>query len=77
MASITIRSLDDTSKRSHAPEQGRSMAKEVPESLPRACGEPALAAKQGLALHRRSAALGGVELDPAPRELIPERPRFD
>ena len=72
MASITIRNLDDQLKqhlRVRAAQHGRSMDDEAREILRLALAE-AKASPQDLAasVHRRFAALGGVELPPVPRE---------
>lgn len=80
MASITIRNLDDTLKRSlriRAAEHGRSMEEEAREILRQAIGRRAAPANLGKAIHRRFAAMGGVDLDLPPREPMPEPPRFD
>ncbi len=80
MASITIRNLDDTVKRRlriRAAEHGRSMEEEAREILRQAIGKPAAPENLGETIHRRFAALGGVELDLPPREAMPEAPRFD
>ncbi len=80
MASITIRNLDDGLKRRlrlRAAEHGRSMEEEVRDILRRAVGRSAVPANLGETIHRRFAALGGVELDLPPREAMPDPPRFD
>ena len=80
MASITIRNLDEALKRSlriRAAEHGRSMEEEARDILRQAMSRPAPAADLGLAIHRRFAALGGVELDLAAREAMPAPPRLD
>ena len=79
MASITIRNLDDTLKRSlriRAAEHGRSMEEEAREILRQAVGRRATVENLGEAIHRRFAALGGVDLDLPPREPMPKPPRF-
>ncbi len=80
MASITIRNLDDTLKRRlriRAAEHGRSMEEEAREILRQAIGKPTAPKNLGEAIHRRFAALGGVQPDLPPREPMPEPPRFD
>lgn len=80
MASITIRNLDDDVKtrlRVRAAAHHRSMEEEARLILREAAGKPAVPANLGEAIHRRFAALGGVELDLPSREAMPEPPRFD
>ncbi|MCT9000748.1 plasmid stabilization protein [Chelativorans intermedius] len=80
MASITIRNLDDGLKRRlriRAAEHGRSMEEEAREILRKAIGKTAVPENLGEAIHRRFAALGGVDLDLPPREPMPEPLRFD
>ena len=80
MASITIRNLDDEVKtrlRVRAAEHHRSMEEEARQILRAAVGKPTAPANLGEAIHRRFAALGGVEFDLPPREAMPEPPHFD
>jgi antitoxin FitA len=80
MASITIRNLDDSLKRRlrvRAAQHGRSMEEEAREILRQAVGQPGAPDNLGEAIHRRFAALGGVDLDLPPREPMPEPPRLD
>jgi plasmid stability protein len=80
MASITIRNLDDGLKnrlRVRAAEHGRSMEEEVREILRQTVGKPVTPENLGEAIHRRFAALGGVDLELPPREPMPEPPRLD
>ena len=80
MASITIRNLDDGIKRQlklRAADHGRSMEEEVRHILRQAVGQAAAPANLGESIHRRFAALGGVDLDLPPREAMPDAPRFD
>ena len=79
MASITVRNLDDGLKRRlriRAAEHGRSMEEEAREILRQAIGNPVTSDNLGETIHRRFAALGGVELDRPPREPMPEPPSF-
>ena len=80
MASITIRNLDDDVKtrlRVRAAAHRRSMEEEARLILREAVDIPASPANLGEAIHRRFAALGGVELDLPSREAMPKPPRFD
>jgi antitoxin FitA len=80
MASITIRNLDEALKRSlriRAAEHGRSMEEEARDILRQAIGRAAPPQNLGEAIHRRFAALGGVELELSPREAMPAPPRLD
>ncbi len=80
MASITIRNLDDRLKtrlRIRAAEHGRSMEEEVRQILRLVIGVPAENRNLGEVIHRRFAAIGGVELDLPDREPMPEPPSFD
>lgn len=79
MASITIHNLDDSLEhrlRIRATKHGRSMEEEAREILHQAIGKPAVPENLGEVIHRRFAALGGVELDLPPREAMPEPPHF-
>ena len=80
MASITIRNLDDRLKgclRVRAAEHGRSMEEEVRQILRQVIGPPAENRNLGEAIHRRFAAMGGVELELPDRDPVPEPPSFD
>jgi plasmid stability protein len=80
MASITIRNLDDAVKqrlRMRAAEHGRSMEEEARDILRRAVGRTHPSANLGETIHRRFAALGGLEPDLPPREPMPEPPCFE
>ena len=75
MASITIRNLEESTKRKlkvRAAENGRSMEQEAREILKGAlrekCRKPKTGADLAEAIRRRFAPLGGVELEPYPRE---------
>ena len=81
MASITIRNLDEKLKqrlRMRAAHHGRSMEDEVRDILRVALAEERTVPQDlGVAIRRRFAAFGGVELPTAPRELMREPPNFD
>ena len=75
MASITIRNLEESTKRKlkvRAAENGRSMEQEAREILKGAlrqkCHKPKTGADLAEAIRRRFAPLGGVKLEPYPRE---------
>ena len=77
MASITIRNLEETTKRKlkvRAAMHGRSMEQEAREILKSALREtpekPRTGADLVAAIRRRFAPLGGVELELPPRESI-------
>jgi plasmid stability protein len=75
MASITIRNLEETTKRKlkvRAAINGRSMEQEAREILKSALKNPPSKGGTNLAeaIHRRFAPLGGVELELPPREPI-------
>lgn len=81
MASVTIRNLDDevTQRlRLRAATHGRSMEDEARDILRTALSaESRRAGNLAETIRRRVAALGGVELEIAPREPIREAPAFD
>ena len=80
MSSITIRNLDEGLKkrlRIRAAEHGRSMEEEVREILRHAMSERAPPGNLADAIHSRVADLGGVELEPLPREPMRDPPSFD
>jgi plasmid stability protein len=83
MATLTIRNLDETVKRRlqvRAALNGRSMEAEVREVLSDLVASGPAAPRQGLgtAIHKRFAALGGVELAIPPRQFSSRPiPKFD
>ena len=81
MASITIRNLDDKLKhhlRIRAAQHGRSMEEEARVILRLALAQERAAPQDlGLAIHRRFAPLGGVDLAVAQREPMREAPSFE
>lgn len=77
MASITIRKLEETTKRKlkvRAAMHGRSMEQEAREILNSALRQktpkPRTGGDLAEAIHRRFARFGGVELEPLPREVM-------
>jgi antitoxin FitA len=74
MASITIRKLPENTKRRlrlRAARNGRSMEQEARELLESGLAKPEVAPDNlGEAIHRRFAALGGVDLKIPPRGPI-------
>jgi antitoxin FitA len=82
MASITVRKLEDGLKarlRVRAAQRGRSMEEEVRAILRATLADEPRPAPQNLAeaIRRRVAPLGGVGLEPLPREPGREPPRFE
>ena len=80
MASITIRNLDDETRRQlerRAAAHGRSVEEEAHHVLRQAVGHVLAPADLAGSVHRRFAPLGGVDLDLPPREAMPDAPRFD
>jgi antitoxin FitA len=83
MATLTIRNLDDKVKRAlqvRAALNGRSMEAEVREMISSqiANGPAETNAGLGTAIHKRFAALGGVELNIPPRQFSHRQiPKFD
>jgi plasmid stability protein len=66
MASITIRNLDEHIKQSlrvRAAEHGRSMEEEARAILRDAVGTRIRSRNLGMEIHRRFAAIGGIDLD--------------
>ncbi len=79
MASITVRNLEESTKRKlkvRAAMNGRSMEQEVREIIESALRNgskpPRTGAEFAEGIHRRFARLGGVELEPLPREFMPD-----
>lgn len=77
MASITIRNVEEATKRKlkvRAALHGRSMEQEVREILSQAVKQKPQKAETGAdlaeAIHSRFARLGGVDLEPLPREFM-------
>ena len=79
MASLTIRKLDERTKRrlkKRAAENGRSMEEEARQILREAVAAPEIQEGLGAAIHRRFAPLGGVELELLPRGPDRDPPDF-
>jgi len=80
VASITIRNLDEDLKqrlRLRAAEHKRSMEEEARELLRAALGGgPETGASLWASIRRRFEPLGGVELEPLPRQPVREPPKF-
>jgi antitoxin FitA len=77
MASITIRQLEETTKRKlrlRAAKHGRSMEEEAREILKTAVNQPEEQPDLGEAIRRRFAKYGGVDLKIPPREPMREPP---
>jgi plasmid stability protein len=75
MASITIRQLEENSKRKlrmRAAQHGRSMEQEAREILKTALSQPEEQPDLAEAIRRRFAKYGGVELKIPPRKPMPE-----
>jgi plasmid stability protein len=81
MATLTIRNLDAALKerlRVRAAQHGHSMEAEVRDILQDTLNQPERpAVNLYQRIRSRFAPLGGVDLDPPPREPAPEPPRFD
>jgi plasmid stability protein len=81
MATITIRQLDETTKkrlRMRAANHGRSMEEEAREILKSAvAARPARALNLVESIRRRLEPLGFVDLPEVPREPLREPPPFD
>jgi plasmid stability protein len=81
MGSITIRNLDDSLKsrlRVQAAVHGRSMEDEARDILRSALSrEPRRQRNLAAAIRARFAPLGGVELQPTPRDAMRAPPTFD
>jgi antitoxin FitA len=80
MGNLTIRNLDDRVKtkiRMRAAKSGRSMEEEVRRLLTAAVRTSASKeAGLGTAIRRHFASLGGLALEPLPREGVRKPPRF-
>lgn len=78
MASITVRNLGESTKRKlkiRAAQHGRSMEQEVREIIESSLRQndveqPKTGAELAESIHRRFARLGGLELEPLPKEFM-------
>ena len=78
MASITVRNLGESTKRKlkiRAAQHGRSMEQEVREIIESSLRQndveqPETGAELAESIHRRFARLGGLELEPLPKEFM-------
>jgi antitoxin FitA len=80
MASITIRNLNEDTKRRlriRAAEKGHSMEEEVRDLIIQATSAPPEKKKLGTAIQELFAPLGGIELEPYPREPLGPPPKLD
>jgi plasmid stability protein len=81
MASITIRKLDEKLKRHlrmRAAQHGRSMEDEARDILQVALATDSAGPQDlGLAIRRRFAPFGGIEVPTARRELVRDPPNLD
>ena len=80
MGSLTVRNLDDklkTKLRLRAARNGRSMEEEARRLLAAAVRTSTTKeAGLGTAIRRRFASLGGLSLEPLPRERVRKPPKF-
>ncbi len=79
MATITIRNLDDDTKRRlqvKARRGGRSMEEEARDIIRRAVKPGAARKGLGTAIHEMFKVTGGAELEPYPRDRQPPPPDF-
>ena len=80
MASITVRNLEESTKRKlkvRAARNGNSMEQEVREIIESALqqqslDQPKTGAEFAESIHRRFARLGGLELETRPKEFMPD-----
>ena len=80
MPSITIRNIDDELKQlllEQAEQHGRTLQEEVHDILRRGIRNKAYPRKIGTSIHRRFAAIGGVDLELPKRGPMPDPPSSD